>query len=130
MNVKWLVAGILLVVAAGFGVSSFKKSVTPYISFAEAKRSNGTVQVNGVLASKNYVLERDRQFLKFDLKDDHGEVLTVEYTGIIPGNFDQATNIVAIGRYHGGTFAADQLLVKCPSKYQGEGAQHPEGVPT
>lgn len=130
MNVKWLIAGVLLVVAAGFGVSSFKKSVTPYISFAEAKKSNGTVQVNGVLASKNYVLERDRQFLKFDLRDEQGEVLTVEYTGVIPGNFDQATSIVAIGRYQGGRFAADQLLVKCPSKYQGEGAQHPEGVPT
>ena len=130
MNVKVLVAGGLLLVAAGFGVSSFKKSMTPYISFAEAKRSSGTVQVNGVLASKDYVLERDRQYLKFDLKDEQGEVLTVEYSGIIPGNFDQATNIVAIGRYDGGTFEADQLLVKCPSKYQGEGAQHPEGVPT
>ena len=129
MNVKVTIALVLLAVAAGFGVSSFRKSMTPYISFAEAKRSSGQVQVNGVLANKDYVLERDRQFLKFDLRDETGDVLTVEYTGVIPGNFDQATSVVAIGRYEGGKFAADQLLVKCPSKYQAEGEQK-MGSPT
>ncbi len=57
---------------------------------------------------------------QFDLKDERGEVLPVEYRGVIPGNFDQATSIVAIGRYQDGRFEADQLLVKCPSKYQAE----------
>jgi len=130
MNVKLVIAGALLLVAGGFGVSSFRKSMTPYISFAEARRSSGQVQVNGVLASKDYVLERDQQFLQFDLKDDQGEVLTVQYRGVIPGNFDQATSVVAIGRYEGRYFEADQLLVKCPSKYQAEGEQKTMGTPT
>lgn len=130
MNVKLVVAGALLLAAAGFGVSSFRKTMTPYISFAEARRSSGQVQVNGVLASKDYVLERDRQFLQFDLKDERGEVLTVQYHGVIPGNFDQATSVVAIGRYEGSHFEADQLLVKCPSKYQAEGEQKGMGTPT
>jgi cytochrome c-type biogenesis protein CcmE len=120
MNVKIVVALLLLVVAAGFGVTSFRKSMTPYISFAEARTAPGLVQVNGTLANKNYVANRDDQFLKFDLKDSHGEVMTVEYRGVIPGNFDQATSIVAIGRYQRDKFTADQLLVKCPSKYQAE----------
>lgn len=120
MNVKVIVAIVLLVVAGGFGFTSFRKSMTPYISFAEARRATGMVQVNGVLATKNYVLKRDEQYLQFDLKDERGDVLTVEYRGVIPGNFDQATSIVAIGRYQDGRFEADQLLVKCPSKYQAE----------
>ena len=57
---------------------------------------------------------------ELQLKDEKGEVLTVEYRGVIPGNFDQATSIVAIGRYDDGRFRAEQLLVKCPSKYQAE----------
>jgi cytochrome c-type biogenesis protein CcmE len=118
MNVKVIVAIVLLLVAGAFGFTSFRASMTPYISFAEARRATGMVQVNGVLAAKDYVLMRDEQFLKFDLKDEHGDLLTVEYRGVIPGNFDQATSIVAIGRYHGGHFEAEQLLVKCPSKYQ------------
>lgn len=120
MNVKIVIAVLLLAVAAGFGATSFKKSMTPYISFVEARRASGLVQVNGVLANKNYVVKRDEQFLQFDLKDTHGETMTVEYRGVIPGNFDQATSIVAIGRYENGRFQADQLLVKCPSKYQAE----------
>ena len=120
MNVKIALALVLLAVATVFGVTSFKKSVTPYISFAEARASTGLVQVNGVLANKNYVLKQDEQYLQFDLKDTRGETMTVEYRGVIPGNFDQATSIVAIGRYQDGRFSADQLLVKCPSKYQAE----------
>jgi len=129
MNVKVLVAVSLMVVAVAIGVTSFRKTMTPYITFAEARQSSGLVQVHGVLADKQYVLQQDRQFLSFRLKDEQGEVLPVEYQGVVPGNFDQATSIVAIGRYRNGTFAAEQLLVKCPSKYQAEGAEHPEGVP-
>jgi cytochrome c-type biogenesis protein CcmE len=120
MNVKVVLALALLAVAIGIGVTSFKKSVTPYISFAEAKRSSGLVQVNGVLADKQYVLKTNEQYLSFRLKDDHGQVMPVVFRGVVPGNFDQATSIVAIGHWQQEQFEAEQLLVKCPSKYQAE----------
>jgi cytochrome c-type biogenesis protein CcmE len=120
MNLKPILALVLVIVAVAIGVTSFKKSVTPYISFAEARRSNGLVQVNGVLADKQYVMRQEEQYLSFRLRDTRGEVLPVEYRGVIPGNFDQATSIVAIGHYQDGKFDAEQLLVKCPSKYQAE----------
>ena len=56
--------------------------------------------------------------LVFALKDDKNEVMNVVYKGVKPVNFEQATNVVAIGTYKDGKFTADQLLVKCPSKYQ------------
>jgi cytochrome c-type biogenesis protein CcmE len=121
MNIKIGLALVLLAVAVGVGVTSFKQTVTPYIGFSEARAASGTVQVNGTLASKDYVLETENQYLRFDLKDENGDVMPVEYRGVIPGNFDQATSIVAIGRYQGDHFEASQLLVKCPSKYQAEG---------
>src|SRR5262245_16714516 len=108
MNAKSMAALALLVVAVAVGVTSFKKTMTPYITFAEARKASGLVQVNGVLADKKYVLEQDRQFLSFRLKDEKGEVLPVEYHGVIPGNFDQAVSIVAIGRYQDGKFTAEQ----------------------
>jgi len=120
MNVKVMIAAVLLVAAAAIGVASFRQSVTPYISFPEARKAPGLVQVNGVLADKNYVLKLDEQFLEFKLKDSHDEVMPVVYRGVIPGNFDQATSVVAIGRYRSDHFEAEQLLVKCPSKYQAE----------
>ena len=118
MNLKVILALVLLLGAVAVGVTSFRKSVTPYISFTEARRASGLVQVNGVLADKNYVMKRDEQFLEFKLKDSKNEVLPVVYRGVIPGNFDQAVSIVAIGHYQQDHFEAEQLLVKCPSKYQ------------
>jgi len=120
MNVKWILAVLLLGLGAYFGVTSFRQSVTPYIPFNEARRSTGMVQVNGTLAEKNYVLKPEEQYLEFKLRDSRGEVMPVTYRGVIPGNFDQATSIVAIGHYRSDHFEAEQLLVKCPSKYQAE----------
>jgi cytochrome c-type biogenesis protein CcmE len=127
MNYKVIVAVVLLAVAATVGVSSFKKTMTPYIGFTEARSASGLVQVNGKLADKDYVLKPQEQFLRFNLKDDHGEVMPVEYRGVIPGNFDQAMSVVAIGKYQGDHFEAQQLLVKCPSKYQAEADKAAKG---
>ncbi len=120
MNLKIAIAIILLAVAGVVGVSSFKRTMTPYIGFAEARTASGLVQVNGKLADKNYVLKTEEQFLRFNLKDEKGDVMPVEYRGVIPGNFDQAVSVVAIGKFSSDHFEAQQLLVKCPSKYQAE----------
>jgi cytochrome c-type biogenesis protein CcmE len=128
MNLKVIVAIVLLAVAAGVGVSSFKRTMTPYIGFAEARTASGLVQVNGKLADKDYVLKPEEQFLRFKLKDDKGDVMPVEYRGVIPGNFDQAVSVVAIGKFAGDHFEASQLLVKCPSKYQAEADKAAKGV--
>jgi cytochrome c-type biogenesis protein CcmE len=120
VSVKYVLAIVLVFAAVAVGVTSFRKTVTPYVNFTDARRSNSLVQVNGVLAGKQYVVREGDQFLKFRLRDANNEVMEVRYKGVIPGNFDQATNIVAIGNYRDGYFEAEQLLVKCPSKYQAE----------
>ena len=130
MNFKVVLAVVLLAVAATVGYSSFKKTMTPYIGFAEARTASGLVQVNGKLADKDYVLKPEEQFLRFNLRDEKGEVMPVEYRGVIPGNFDQAVSVVAIGKYQGDHFEAQQLLVKCPSKYQAEADKAAKGKPS
>lgn len=118
MNMKIIIGAALLVAAVAIGLTSFKQTITPYIGFAEAKNASGQVQVNGMLADKNYVMQPQQQYLRFNLKDSKGEVMPVEYHGVIPGNFDQAVSVVAIGQFQRDHFEATQLLVKCPSKYQ------------
>lgn len=130
MNAKVIAALALLVLAASVGVTSFRRTMTPYIGFAEARSASGLVQVNGKLADKDYILKAEEQFLRFNLRDEKGDVMPVEYRGVIPGNFDQAVSVVAIGRFAGDHFEAQQLLVKCPSKYQAEGEQAAGGKPS
>jgi cytochrome c-type biogenesis protein CcmE len=130
MNTKVVIAVVLLAVAAVFGVSSFKRTMTPYIGFAEARHASGLVQVNGKLADKDYVMKPDEQFLRFNLRDEKGDIMPVEYRGVIPGNFEQAVSVVAIGKFAGDHFEANQLLVKCPSKYQAEADKAAKGQPS
>ncbi len=130
MNPKMIAALALLILAVSVGVTSFKRTMTPYIGFAEARSASGLVQVNGKLADKDYILRPEEQFLRFNLRDEQGDVMPVEYRGVIPGNFDQAVSVVAIGRYAGDHFEAQQLLVKCPSKYQAESERTVESRPS
>jgi cytochrome c-type biogenesis protein CcmE len=133
MNIKIVLAIGLLVAAVAIGLTSFKQSMTTYTDFKGArKRPNEDVQVSGLLASRNYVMKPSEQYLKFSLRDTTGDVMNVEYHGIVPGNFAQAMGLVAVGRFQGDHFEAKQLLVKCPSKYQAlakEGVAQP-GTPS
>ncbi|MGH9364559.1 MAG: cytochrome c maturation protein CcmE [Thermoanaerobaculia bacterium] len=113
---------IAAVLALGFvvlGLTAFQKTLTPYLSFDEARKARGTVQVMGALDKESDRYDTANQELSFDLLDERGGRLRVAYRGTRPGNFKDAVSIVAIGRYAAGRIEAEKLLVKCPSKYQG-----------
>src|ERR1700687_4184798 len=108
--------------AVGFvllGVTAFQKTLTPYLTFDEARKARGVVQVMGGLDKQSDRYDTATQQLSFDLVDTNGRRMPVVYRGIKPGNFRDAISIVAIGRYKNGRIDAEKLLVKCPSKYQG-----------
>lgn len=112
------VAGIVLFAALGFW--SFRKTLTPYVPFDAAMRTPAVVQVAGTLVPNSAAYTEADRTLRFTLKEKDGTaVMPVAYGGVKPSNFEEATSIVAIGAWDGKAFVARQLLVKCPSKYQG-----------
>lgn len=116
------IGGVLILVFAGFSLASFKKSLTPYVSYEQARSVSRTVQVAGGLVQGSSSYDKDSQSLLFTLQDQEtGDSMQVRYHGVKPGNFEDAISIVAIGQYSPDQkeFAASKLLVKCPSKYQG-----------
>lgn len=118
----YLLGGVLLLAFAGFSLSSFKQTLTPYVSYEQARDTERIVQVAGALekGSSRYTVQEES--LRFTILDPKTrESLRIRYKGLKPANFEDAISIVAIGRYDEGTkeFEADKLLVKCPSKYQG-----------
>jgi cytochrome c-type biogenesis protein CcmE len=121
-NRFYLLGGLLLVLFAGFSFSSFQQTLTPYVSYQEARQGDRVVQVAGALVkgSSSYTAAEDA--LYFTIKDPKSpETIRVRYHGLKPANFEDAISIVAIGRYQTADqkFTANKLLVKCPSKYQG-----------
>lgn len=123
MKKGYWAAAILALAFIALGVTAFQKTLTPYLTFDEARKSRGVVQVMGALDKTSDRYDTASQELSFNLLDDHGRSLPVVYRGIKPGNFRDAISIVAIGRYHKGRVEAEKLLVKCPSKYQGAEVQ-------
>ena len=118
-RIWYAIGGVLIVAFLAFGATSFKDNLTPYVSIEEAMRRPAKVQVKGALVPNSTAYVEASEKLSFGLVDENGNTMPVLYSGIKPGNFEEATEIVAVGSYSDGTFHAEQLLVKCPSKYQG-----------
>ncbi len=107
---------------AGFNLSN---SVTPYVGIAEATASEKNVQVKGLL-NENFIPQQQGNEFIFSLRDEEtGETMTVKFDGVKPDQFDDAYHIVAVGKYHSedAAFHAKKLLIKCPSKYEGQQPQ-------
>lgn len=118
--VIFLIIALLLIVA----YLSMKDVLTPYVSFKKAIESGGYVQVIGEHL-KSEKTEQTEKFFKFSVKDKEGTVMKINYKGSKPLNFEQANQVVAIGKYNRTSinFDAEKLLVKCPSKYMKEKKQ-------
>ncbi len=114
----WIAAAFAAAFAV-LGVTAFQKTLTPYLTFDEARKARGVVQVMGSLDKQSDRYDTSRQELSFQILDASGRRMPVVYRGIQPGNFKDAISIVAIGRFRQGRIEAERLLVKCPSKYQG-----------
>ncbi|MGE5415034.1 MAG: cytochrome c maturation protein CcmE [Syntrophomonadaceae bacterium] len=119
MKKGYWIAAVMTLAFVGFGLSAFQKTLTPYLSFEEATKTKGVVQVMGSLDKESDRYDDKTEQLSFELVDTGGHRMPVVYRGLRPGNFKDAISIVAIGRYQDGRIEAEKLLVKCPSKYQG-----------
>ena len=121
MNLKVIIAAIVIVVFLIFGAVSFMGSNVEYADFAKAEQFGKKVQVKGV-----WLKERDSHFdpkksqFTFFMRDDNAREEKVIFDGAKPNNFEMATSIVAKGRYKEGAFHAGEILTKCPSKYNGD----------
>lgn len=117
----WTIVGVVAIVAfVAFGAGAFKSNLTPYVTFQQARASGDTVQVAGKLVQGTDRFDEKSSTLKFTLQEEpSGDSIDVSYNGIKPGNFNEATQVVAIGRVQDNVLQAEKLLVKCPSKYQG-----------
>ena len=115
---------IFIIALALLGVSVFFMSgdlLSPYVTFKEAREVGGKyVQIIGRLDKSMPVAYREGA-LTFMITDKKNEQkMSVIYRGAKPQNFDQSEQIVLIGKYNpqDEVFFADNILVKCPSKYR------------
>ena len=130
VKVRLLLLGAALALAVGFmGYSAFPGNVRYYLEVSEflagAEYQDGrTLRVSGRLAPDTFQRAGGGTQASFQLVDKEGDGagprLAAAYDGVMPDLFfNPHSEIILEGRYgDGGVFHADNILVKCPSKYQ------------
>ena len=130
MKNKGAAVGLVIIIGAlGFSAVAFKNDLVNAVPFTVAmKATDSDVQIMGAPIQGTMSYDRDVHALRFTLRDTSGRTMPVVYKGPKPEDLDSAMSkaiaINATGTYDpkSGTFVAETLLVKCPSKYQGQGA--------
>ena len=122
-----LVAGALIY----FAFTAFQGATVSYLSVAQALADSPTVidrqvGVIGKLVQDSYVRDADGLTARFSIKDEDGtEELEITYKGEIGQVFfnDHSEIILQGQKLVDGSFTADNLTVRCPSKYLTEAEQ-------
>ncbi len=126
---RYVIGGAIVAVFLAWGAYAFLKTTVRYVSLDEARAATRMVQTLGAIDFSTVRRDVADSRLEFEVYDGEAEDptravrLAVVYYGVVPGNFDQATSVVLKGKSDGGFFVAEQMLVKCPSKYQGEAGE-------
>jgi cytochrome c-type biogenesis protein CcmE len=123
-TMKFLIGGVVVAVVIGvLIVTSFSGSTSDYLTIAqvralEADQARDSRVAGAIVPDSVQYSTRDIQ-LVFEISDETG-TLAISYHGPQPDMLVDAVEAVAIGRYDPETdvFEADELLMKCPSKYE------------
>ena len=122
MNGKGPVITCVVAVAAiAAVVGAFMTNANPYVTIAQARAmKDDQLHVAGEIVPGTVQQSLKEHALTFMIKDAEGATITVIHRGDQPANISEATKVVAIGGMSGDSFVSQKLLVKCPSKYEGD----------
>lgn len=122
--VKFLIGGAIIVaVVAYLIISSIGGSTTYYQTVAELRGQGDQgvgkkVRVVGLVDGDSIQFNEQALDLRFEINDESGS-MPVSYHGARPDMLREGAEAVVEGRLQAdGTFAASELLLKCPSKYE------------
>jgi cytochrome c-type biogenesis protein CcmE len=121
---KFLIGGVVVAVVIGvLIVTSFSGSTSDYLTVAEIK-SLGSDQtrnsrVAGEIVPDSVDWNTRELHLTFEIQDETGQ-LAISYHGPQPDMLVDAVEAVVVGKYDPSdqVFEAEELLMKCPSKYE------------
>lgn len=117
MKPKLIIGVVAIVLFTSLLMVNFGNSINTYVTFEQAI-DRGQSHVVGVRDDgKDFSFSRESMQFTFYMKDQDGNSRRVVFPRPKPNNFEQATQLVVIGEMRNNTFYADDMLMKCPSKY-------------
>lgn len=117
MNIKLYLGIGSIVLFTSLLMYNFGNSIDSYVNFEQAENRASSHVVGTWDDSQDWGFSRESMRFTFHMKDQDGNVRRVVYPRPKPNNFEQATQLVVIGEMRNNTFFANDMLMKCPSKY-------------
>lgn len=117
-----IIAGaiVFLLMAATPGSSGVELTMKQLLA-TQDQHKDDFVTVEGLLIEDSIKWNPDKIELKFDVKDNHGNVLHVIHNGPKPDNFAEGVITILEGApTKKDTFSAETVKTRCPSKYEGK----------
>ncbi|MDX1671949.1 MAG: cytochrome c maturation protein CcmE [Balneolaceae bacterium] len=113
-----LIIGILAIIGfTSLLMYNFGNSISTYVDFEEAEDVKVAHVVGTWEEGREYGFSMETKKFTFYMKDQKGNVRKVIYPKPKPNNFEQADQLVVIGELENDVFYANEMLMKCPSKY-------------
>lgn len=118
---KTHIVGIIIIAIAIGAILTTLSNTSTYASFREASENQGSeYHVVGKLDKTKeltYDPQVDANLFTFYMLDNEGVENKVVLHKSKPQDFERSEQIVLIGKMQGGEFHANDILMKCPSKY-------------
>ena len=94
---------------------------SPYVTIAQAFTTRGdNLHLAGDIVPGSVQNDLKHGSLRFSVRDAAGQLAPIEYIGAPVSNLAEAKQVVVVGAMRDGTFHAHRMLVKCPSRYEGD----------
>jgi cytochrome c-type biogenesis protein CcmE len=130
VNTRFLAGGVLLLAFVAFlGFQMVRATSTTGAYYMTVSELNGRqpsiygerVRVSGQVVEGSEDWDAQNITLRFSIADENGDQLPIVFFGPRPDNFQRAASAIVEGELlSDGTFQADTLLLKCPSRYEEE----------
>ncbi len=98
---------------------NFSGSIGSYVDFEEAENRGGYLSyvIGTWEPDLPHGFNIESRTFNFHMKDESGNVRRVVFNQPKPANFEDADQLVVKGTMQNGVFFSNDMLVKCPSKY-------------
>ncbi len=134
---RLIILGVVVALAVGYMIyAAFPGNALYFVTVSEfvggdEYQDGRVLRVSGKLAPDSFQREDGTTLARFQLVDKEGDgggaSLDASYVGVMPDLFfNPHSEIILEGSYaSSGVFETDNILVKCPSKYQSQDGEQP-----
>lgn len=126
-RVKFIIGGAVIALAIVYLIFTTAQSTASYFLTVEelyakdAEIYDRNVRVSGMVVGDSVDFNSRDLILQFEIVGESGETLPVVFNGPKPDQMRDDAEAILQGKYDGSKFTAQELLLKCPSRYEESG---------